>query len=307
MKRFSLAISISILLGIISPAVVLGETLNVLTTVFPAFDFAREVGGDVVSVELLLPPGTDTHAYEPTPKDILRIGNADLLIITGGEGDLWVEKTLAALGSDAPRVAALTEMTETVTEEHREGMDGEAEEDPEVDEHVWTSPARAMEIVSGLARLFSEIIPDDAQQISENAAAYRKELETLDDEYRQLTSSASGNLLIFGDRFPFRYLTDEFGLDYYAAFPGCSSEVEPSAETIAFLIDRAAEEGITVILYTETSNHRIADAIAQSVGAESLMLHSCHTVSSEMLADGVSYIDLMRNNEIILAKALNRK
>lgn len=307
MRRSSLAVLISILLGIFSPAVVWGETLNVLTTVFPAFDFAREVGGDAVSVELLLPPGTDTHAYEPTPKDIIRIGNTDLLIITGGEGDLWVEKTLLALGSDAPRVVALTELTETVTEEHREGMDGEAEEDPEVDEHVWTAPARAMEIVSGLADVFSEIIPDAATQISENTAAYRKELETLDDEYRQLTSSASGNLLIFGDRFPFRYLTDEFELDYYAAFPGCSSEVEPSAETIAFLIDRAAEEEITVILYTETSNHRIADAIAQSVGAESLMLHSCHTVSSEMLADGVSYLDLMRNNEMVLDKALNRK
>ncbi len=307
MRRSSLALLISILLGILSPAVVLGETLNVLTTVFPAFDFAREVGGDAVSVELLLSPGTDTHAYEPTPKDIIRIGNTDLLIITGGEGDLWVEKTLAALGADAPRVVALTELTETVTEEHREGMDGEAEEDPEVDEHVWTSPARAMEIVSGLANVFSEMLPDEATQISENTAAYRKELETLDDEYRQLTSSASGNLLIFGDRFPFRYLTDEFGLEYYAAFPGCSSEVEPSAETIAFLIDRAAEEEITVILYTETSNHRIADAIAQSVGAESLMLHSCHTVSSEMLANGVSYIDLMRNNEMVLDKALNRK
>lgn len=292
--------------------------IQVITTIFPPYDFVRQIGGDYVEAEMLLKPGMEAHSYEPTPRDIIRITESDLFLYAGGESDVWVDELLE--GNDT-RVHAhsLLEWVEPLEEEAAEGMqsrghdhDHDHEEDAgvhleegEYDEHVWTSPANAILIVEKIRDTLCAIDPDRAGIYEENARAYLEQLRRLDSDYRQVIGEAKRHTVIFGDRFPFLYLVKTYGLDYHAAFPGCSSETEPSAATIAFLTDEVRQDHIPVVFYLELSNAKVADAIAEVTGARTAMLHSCHTLTREEMQRGENYLSLMRQNLEQLKLALN--
>lgn len=279
---------------------------KVITTIFPPYDFVRQISDSDINVRMLLPPGAESHSFEPTPQDIIAIGECDLFIYVGGESDSWVEEMLKSLGASAPETLTLMECVEPVVEELVEGMEAkEVEDDAEFDEHVWASPKNAMLICDRITEKLIAIDPDNSETYSSGNNSYQQELTTLDSLFEEIMSTARRNTIVVGDRFPFRYLTEAYGIEYYAAFPGCSTESEPSAATIAFLINEVKDDNLPAVFYIEFSNHRVADAIAESTGAEPLLMHSCHSVTQSELDSGVTYISLMTNNAANLRKALN--
>ncbi len=288
--------------------------MNVVATIFPQYDFVREIAGDRVDLQLLLPPGAESHSYEPTPKDMIAIQNCDVFIYVGGESDVWIEDILSSSDNDGMQRVALMDCVDTVEEELVEGMEEEepeheaaAEEEhheAEYDEHVWTSPRNAILITEKLTDALAAADGENETFYRKNCEAYTAKLRELDAQYRETVEQSTGKTLVFGDRFPFRYLADAYGLSYYAAFPGCSSETEPSAATISFLIRKVQEEQIPVVFHIEFSNEKIADAICESTGAKKMLLHSCHNVSLEDMEAGVSYLSLMQDNLKHLKEAL---
>jgi zinc transport system substrate-binding protein len=279
------------------------EKLSVVATNFPAFDLARQVAGGSADVTMLLPPGAESHSYEPTPRDILAIQNADLFIYVGGENDTWVDGILSSFDHEVP-VLRLIDCVNAVEEVTVEGMQPEEEEEEEAsdegeieyDEHVWTSPKNAVAIEQAVAKELSTLDPANAATYQANSDAYTEKLTALDSAYADFFAGVANKTLIVGDRFPLRYFADEFGLTYYAAFPGCSNETEPSAATIAFLIDKVKSTGVTTVFYIEFSNHLVADSIAEQTGAKTALIHSCHNVSQADLDEGATYLSLMTKN-----------
>lgn len=279
--------------------------INIVTTIFPPYDFVREIAGDKVNITLLLPPGTESHSYEPTPQDIIKIENCDLFIYNGGKSESWVKTVLDSMERDINTLAMMDNVT-VVEEKIVEGMkanDG-VNNGTEYDEHIWTSPKNSQKIVSAISDALSKIDPDNKDIYTANTAAYIGRLAVLDNEFRSLAQNAAYKTLIFGDRFPFRYFADEYGFNYYAAFPGCNTETEPSAASLAFLIDKVKAEKVSTIFYIEYSNHLIADSISEATGAKTALLHSCHTVSKDDIDAGASYISLMEQNLNTLKVAL---
>lgn len=287
--------------------------LSVVTTVFPGYDFARQVAGDHADVTLLLPPGAESHSFEPTPQDILNIQRCDLFIYVGGESEAWVDGILDTVDTSHMTVISMMDLVDTVPEEIKEGMEEEEEDHDddsdghaiEYDEHVWTSPINAIRIVRPIAEILGQLDETNAESYLANMEDYTKELKTLDESFREVVDHARQKTLIFGDRFPFRYFVDEYGLDYYAAFPGCATETEPSAQTVAFLIDKVKEENFPVVFHIEFSNEKMADTICETTKAKKLLLHSCHNVSKDDLKNGVTYLDLMTQNVENLKEALS--
>jgi zinc transport system substrate-binding protein len=280
--------------------------INVTVTVFPPFDFVRQIAGDKVNLTLLLPPGAESHSFEPSPRDIITIQNSDIFIYVGGESDAWVNRILESLNTDKMKILAMIETVEAVEEEIVEGMEeeDEEEEEPAYDEHVWTSPTNAMLIVNAIAGLLGETDAANAEFYWENAIDYIGKLADIDTAFREVIIGAKRNTIVFADRFPFRYLADAYGLKYYAAFPGCSTETEPSAATVAFLINKIRAEKIPVIFHIELSNERMADAISEETGAKKLLLHACHNVSKRDFDAELGYLDFMRKNVENLREAL---
>ncbi|MGN0518403.1 MAG: metal ABC transporter substrate-binding protein [Acutalibacteraceae bacterium] len=280
--------------------------LNIVATIFPQYDFVRQIGGDKVNLSMLLPPGSEAHTFDPTVQDIQRIMDADIFIYVGGVSDSWIDDILDAVSTEKTEVISLMDITGAVEEEITEGMDAEEENDDEVeyDEHVWTSPKNAIKICDYICEKMCSKDVENASYFKENLNKYVKSLNELDANIRAITENASNKTLIFGDRFPFRYFTDEYGLDYYAAFPGCASDTEPSISTIAFLINKVKEEKIPVVFYIEFSNQSVADTICEGTGAKKLLFHSCHNVSPEDFNAGITYLDLMTRNVENLREAI---
>ena len=302
--------------------------ISVVTTIFPPYDFVREIAGDRVELKMLLKPGEESHSYEPTPQDIIAIQESDVFIYTGGENDVWVEDILSSMPEGGRLTLRMIDCVDTVEEEHVEGMKespghdhddheeddadpygGEAEGDThsvhEIDEHVWTSPVNAALIVDRIKEVLIQADPSGEEVYEKNAAAYEEELAELDQEFRDVADHARRNLLIFGDRFPFRYFADEYGLEYYAAFPGCAGDTEPSAATMAFLIDKVKEEKVPAVLKMELSNDDIANAIAEATGTEVKVFYSCHNLSAEDFESGETYLSMMQKNVETLKEVLN--
>lgn len=280
---------------------------KVTATVFPAYDFARAVCGDLAEVVLLLPPGAESHSYEPTPKDILTVGDSDLFLYLGGESDAWVETLLKSVDGGVTRMkmmecVALKEEAElegmTAEEEHdgAEEPDGGHGEVVEYDEHVWTSPVNAAAITTAIGEKMAELDSAHAETYRANAAAYAEKLLALDKEFRDFFETVDNKTMVFGDRFPLRYFADEYGLNCYAAFPGCSTQTEPSAATVAFLTQKVREEGLGTVYYIEFSNHLVADSIAEAAGAQTALFHSCHNVSKAEMDGGATYLSIMEGN-----------
>ena len=290
-----------------------GSGLRIVTTIFPQYDFVRQIAGDRVSLQMLLKPGEETHSYEPTPRDIIAIQNADLFIYVGGENDEWVEDILDAPEMEQVKRLRLVDCVETLKEEHVEGMrhNGRictaAEEEEEMDEHVWTSPKNAMRITERIGEELCALDPAHREEFQTNLDAYTELLTELDLQFREMAEEAARqghDLLLFGDRFPFRYLAQEYGLQYYAAFPGCAADTEPSAAMMAFLIRKAREEHIPVGLKMELSSDQIARAVAEASGAEVRVLYSCHNLTAEQFEAGETYLGMMQENVETLKAAL---
>jgi zinc transport system substrate-binding protein len=281
------------------------DRLSVVTTVFPAYDFTREIAGSAVSVSILLPPGAESHSFEPTPQDIIRIQNSALFICVGGESESWVERVLSSMDTSRMRIVRMMDCVQTLEEEMVEGMQAEDEEEElAYDEHVWTSPRNAIGIVEQITAALAALDTQNAAVYQQRAAAYRTELVALDTAFRDAVASGTRKTIVFGDRFPFRYLAEEYGLSYFAAFPGCSTETEASAGTVAFIIRKIREEHIPVIFHIELSNERMADMISEETGAAKRLLHACHNISKREFDQGYTYLELMNQNVINLREAL---
>ena len=302
---------------------------KVITTIFPQYDFARAVGGDKIELTMLLKPGMESHSYAPTPQDIVNIQNCDLFIYIGGENDIWADKILDSIDKEhRPQVLKLIGCVSPVEEELAEGMQAEEHDhgkeeehthgaedkdrhghdhdnEVEYDEHIWTSPRNAEKMTAAIMDKLILIDPQNRSAYEGNAKAYIAELDRLDKDFRQAVSNVRRHRLIFGDRFPFRYLTDEYGLKYSAAFPGCAAESEASAATIAYLINKGKDEKIPVVFHIEMSNEKTADAICRETGARKMLLHACHNISREEFESGATYVKLMRKNLENIKEALN--
>ena len=315
--------------------------MKVVTTIFPPYDFARAVSGGLADVTMLLSPGEEVHSYEPTPLDIKRIQGSDLFIYVGGENDVWVDRILDNMGEERPRTLRMVELTDTVAEEIVEGMmeergehehsgehedhgelaeseeavyeehihsgDSSEEEHEEADEHVWTSPVKAAEITEAIAEKMAEIDPDNAESYRANARDYIAQILEIDAQFREITKNAARRTIVFGDRFPIRYFAEEYGLEYFAAFPGCSSETEPSASTLAFLIDKVRQEKIPVVFSIELSNGNISRAICESSEAVPRTYNSCHNVTRDQMENGATYVSLMTENLDVIREALGER
>ena len=323
MKRLLLCICCMLLLAGCAPTAPAPEAddgrLQIVATVFPAYDFARAAVGDSAEVTLLLPPGVESHSYEPTPADILAVQNCDLFIYLGGESDAWVDTILTAV---QPRGETLrmVDCVDLLEEEHVEGMQAERghdhdhdedghedHEEPEedshglgevtgMDEHVWTSPANAAAITLTIGERLAELDSAHGETYRENARAYAVELDNLDRRFEAFFAAQSGRTIVFGDRFPLRYFAERYDLDYYAAFPGCGTQTEPSAATIAYLTEKVQMEQISTVWYIEFSNHLVADCIAEATGTGTAMFHTCHNVSKSEIESGATYASLMERN-----------
>ncbi len=292
-----------------------GADLHIVTTVFPPYDFARNVtlGAEHVYVQQLLRPGMESHTFDPTPADILAVRNCDVFIYTGGESDAWVETLLDAADNTDVQIIRMMDCTETVEESVVDGMthhhhDHEDDHDSdhvEYDEHVWTDPHNAMRITEAIAATLCEVDPGSAEHYRTNTDAYCAQLQSLDATLHEIAETAAHHTLIFGDRFPFRYLCDAYGISYRAAFPGCAAESEPSAATMIALIETVKDEQIPAILTIEMSNGKIARAIAEETGADIAELHSCHNRSADEAMRDETYLTLMYKNAAVLSSALN--
>ena len=299
--------------------------VNIVATVFPAYDFARQIAGDDGNVTLLIPPGSEAHSYEPTPQDIIRIQGCDRLVCNGGESEAWLDEILGGMDREIPAVVML-DCVDALTEEVKEGMqvhghdhghddhdhdehdghdhDDHEEHEEEYDEHVWTSPVNAQLICRAISAALCEADPAHASDYTVRCTDYCAELQALDADFRSVIANAKRHTLIFADRFPVRYFVEEYGLDYFAAFPGCADDAEPSARTVAFLIDRVREEQAPAVLYIEFSNQKMADIVCEDTGCEKLLFNSCHNVTADQLRGGVTYLELMRGNLETVKEAL---
>lgn len=284
------------------------DTLKIVSTIFPGYDFAKQITGTNADVTLLLRPGMESHSYDPTPQDIIQIKNADVFIYVGGESDQWVDGILDTIDTSRTRVIKMMDSVDKVEEEVVEGMQEEEEEsktdEPEYDEHVWTSPRNAIQILNTIADAVIAQDQPHQKQYEINRDAYQKQLEALDSEFKEVVKNASRTELVFGDRFPLRYFVEEYNLSYVAAFPGCSSDTEANASTIAFLINKVKQNKIPVVFYIELSNQKIANTIAEATGAKTLEFHTAHNVTKEEFNKGITYLSIMQNNVKVLKEAL---
>lgn len=316
------------------PAAEEGGKIQILCTSFPLYDWTRQITAgceDHIEVLLLMDQGTDSHNYQPTTDDIVRISEADIIVCVGGESDRWMEGVMTSVPKerrDAQRYIALMEVLESSLreEEHVEGMQEDAdgqtygehdgreveEKDMDVteyDEHIWLSVRNASVCVQAIAAAVMDKDPDqdDNQTMAENAESYLAELESLDGQYESMVSEAPLDRVLFADRFPFLYLMKDYGLEYDAAFPGCSTETEASFEMVIFLAGRLDEYDLPAVLVMEDGNQRIAETVIANTAdkdQEILALNSMQSVTSADIAQGVTYLSVMQENLAVLRTAL---
>ena len=287
-----------------------GLSAIIISSSFVGYDFARAVTGDKARISMLLKPGAEMHDFEPTPEDIINIKNADLFIYVGGESDEWVKGLLKDNEIPEEKTLRLMDSVELKEEELSEGMEESEHEhdhdgdEVEYDEHIWTSPINAIKLVTIVKDKLSNIYPENKDAYTNNANIYISRLSDIDQNIRSVVANSNKKELIFGDRFPFRYFVDEYGLNYYAAFPGCSEQTEASSQTIAFLIDKAKADNIKTILKIELTSDKLAKSIAEEAGAKVMVLNAVHNISSEDFDKGITYADIMENNIEVLRETL---
>lgn len=277
---------------------------RIIATNFIGYDLARAVTGDASEVAMLLSPGADAHDYDPTPADIINIEQCELFIYVGGESDAWVTDLLQNNEISPNKTLRLMDYVDLKLEDDAHSVEVASNEHvDEYDEHIWTSPTNVLRLIAAVEAKLAELDPARSATYEANAAAYATKFAAFDHELKEISSSTRYEL-IFADRFPFRYLVDEYGLDYLAAFPGCSEQTEASSATIARLIDEVQRTGTTTVLKLELTSDSLARAIAEATGATILELHSGHNISQSDFTAGITYADIMANNLNVLRKAL---
>ena len=305
-----------------------GGKLQIVTTLFPYYDFARAIAQDRADVTLLLSPGREAHSFEPTPLDAVTISEADVFLYNGGEGEYWVESMLDAAGEHIAVASRMMDYVDALNEEYVEGMQGadghdhdhehgshddhdhdhEDEHDSdeiEYDEHIWTSPKNAVVLCRAVCDAICRADAENAAFYRANCENYCAQLEDLDARFAALCESAPRRLLIFADRFPMLYFCREYGLDYRAAFHGCSGDTEPSLATIKFLIDKVEDENIPVVYTIDFGTKKVAAVVSECTGAAIETLYSMQTVSRADFDAGETYLTLMERNFEALRKGLN--
>ena len=302
------------------------DKLSIVTTIFPEYDWVREILGDKADnaeITMLLDNGVDLHSYQPTADDIVKISDCDLFIYVGGESDGWVEDALRNAANRNMKVINLLEIlgdsvkTEEIVEgmqEEHEHEDAHAHDDAEeheheeeADEHVWLSLKNAKMLVRVISKALQELDPDNKDIYAANADAYVKKLSALDADYQAAVDAASNKTILFGDRFPFRYLVDDYGLRYYAAFVGCSAETEAGFETISFLAKRVDEWKLPCVLTIEGAQHKIAETIVRNTTTKNqkvLTMDSMQSTTTQDVKNGTTYLFVMEKNLSVLKEAL---
>ena len=292
--------------------------ISIVTTIFPYYDFVRQLAGDKADVRLLLSPGSDPHSYEPTPSDIVAIENCDLFIYNGGESDEWVDGVLSSIENKNVKVM---KMMEYVTLRHEQSMDHnhehaehedmddndeghDHEEGEEYDEHIWTSIRNAERMSASIADELISLDSKNSDYYNEKKADYISSLDSLDKKFTEVTNNKKRDTLVFGDRFPFLYFVSDYNLGYECAFPGCSHETEPSTAVVSHLIDFTRENNIPVVFYLELSSGKIAQIISEDSSAKTMQFSSCHNVTKEAFENGATYISVMEQNLEALKEAL---
>ncbi len=283
--------------------------LNVVCSIFPQYDFIKAIAGDAVNLTLLLDSKTDLHSYTPTADDIMTISKADLFINIGGESDDWAEDVLSSAANNKLKVVSLLNLVDAVEEETLPGMQEEEEEHeeegPEYDEHVWTSLKNVIKIIPALTDVLCELDSGNTALYQANSSAYLAQLQALETKYSDTIGKAARKTLLFADRFPFRYLADDYGLTCYAAFSGCSAETEASFETMTFLVDTVKQQNLPFVLMIDGSDGSVAETVSRQSGADIRVLNSCQSVSPDDIADGASYLTIMEDNLSVLSEVLN--
>ena len=287
--------------------------ISVVTTIFPYYDFTRSIAGDKADIRLLLSPGSEPHSYDPSPSDIVAIENCDIFIYNGGESDEWVESVLDSVENKNMKVMRMMDYVDLLYEQsvehdehdHEIEHEHEHEHGEEYDEHIWTSIKNAEKLTTAIYDELSLYDSANKATYSSNKDSYLSELHTLDSEISYIVSNAKRNTVAFGDRFPFLYFVTDYSLEYECAFPGCSSETEPSISTVTHMIDFTREHQVPVVFYLEFSNGKVAKLISEDTGAKTMRFSSCHNVTKDEFADGATYISLMEQNANALKEALN--
>jgi ABC-type metal ion transport system, periplasmic component/surface adhesin len=293
--------------------------IQIVATLFPQYDFARQIAGDKADVTLLLPPGVESHSYEPTPSDIIKINQSDLFIYTGKYMEAWSQKIIDSMKDSGSKSFVLDvskgvslEKTEDEVRQHQKGSEenegnqkeSEGHEDQLYDPHIWTDPMNAKIMAENIADALCSIDPANADYYKENAKTYGIELDELDSQFRTIVQEGKRNELIFGSRFALYYFVKRYGLEYQAAFDSCSSETEPSVKTVAALIKKMKEDKIPVIYYAEMEDPKVARSISSETGSKMLLFHSCHNVTKKELESGATYLSLMKQNAANLKEGL---
>ena len=285
------------------------DALKVVTTIYPLYDWARNIDPDA-DLTMLLDNGVDLHSYQPTADDIVKICNADVFLYVGGESDEWVEGVMEKAGDKVKAISLLDLLGDNVKEEEIvEGMEAEEgeEEKEECDEHIWLSLKNASIAVSEMEKVFAEIKTSNAEAYQANAADYQKKINDLEAKYANFFSSVTNKTILFGDRFPFRYLADDYGLTYYAAFAGCSAETESSFETILFLAGKVDELNLKTVYVTETSDGKIAQTVIDNTknkDAKIVTVNALQSITGDK-KDKVTYLNLMEENLKAFQDSLN--
>lgn len=275
--------------------------ISVVTTIFPYYDFARSVSKGTCDVDMLLKPGSDVHSFEPTPSDILKIRNADLFIYNGGESDEWVDSILESLGdTDKPVVMKMTDYVKPLTE-----MDADHHAEDEEDEHIWTSLDNAKTLVSKISDEVSKLDSKNKSIYHRNGLDYIEKISKVQSEIENTVNSSKSKKIVVGDRFPLLYFATEFSLDWECAFPGCSTETEPSLDRLSKLTDTIEKDKIKTILKLEMSENKVADTLADETNTKVRTFYSAESVSKEDFANNITYVDLMERNNNALKEALS--
>lgn len=282
------------------------KQVHIVATLFPQYDFARQIAGDKAKVSLLLPAGVESHSYEPTPADIIAINQADLFVYTGEAMEPWAKSIIDGVSGGGKVLDISSGITLAQEGEHHDHETPEEHaEHGGFDPHIWTSPRNALVMVDNLAEALGQVDAENTAYYKENAMRYKEELEALDADIAKMVDQAEGKEIFFGGRFALHYFAERYGLTSHAAFDSCSSETEPSARAVADIVDEMREKKIPVIYYEELTDPKVARMIAEETGAKPLLLHSCHNVSKEELENGATYLSLMRQNLQNLKEGLN--
>lgn len=280
--------------------------LNIVVTTFSSYDFSKQITGNKANITFLVGPGGDSHSYEPTAAELIKIQNSDVFIYIGGEMEPWVDKVLETdtINAEKTKLVKITEAVEVIEEMEVDGAEREEAEANAYDEHIWTSPTNAIKMIQYLTEIYANLDAKNTDEYRLNSNAYIEKIRDLQSKIQEIVDNKKRSRLVFGDKMPMQYFLNEYGLTASAAFNGCSTEAEPSAKTIIYLINRVQEEEIPVVLYIELSTGKTAVSIAKETGKEAMQIQTLHNVSKDDFQNGETYVSLMTRNLEVLKKAL---